>query len=291
MMKRSAPGMLACVADRVRHLAHGAAPVDRRASRRRIVIATEDEQRQREEQKQHAGRHERRHAAAVSRERHERVQRPMHAVAELCRSPGRPPLKNGSTSSTPTIEPTYPTAVPKPDSRPCSSTGTSSGQHRVVERLRCLIGEVRDDERGEHREQRRRLTCHPGAWSPVRRHPRRPAAASLTETRPSRAQARHDAIVNPTTHGFRRRRASDIAPRNGIASTTSIDATAFAIASTRFVTRDRSRATPRSTAWRRSSRKSCSRSRRAPSSTLDGRRANDGRISPPASRAGTACCG
>ena len=127
MMNRSAPGCLSRVANRVNHLAHGAAPVDRRAARRRIVVAAEEEQRQREEQKQQARRHERRHAAAVRRERHDRAQRVHHAVAQLADERAALPLKNGMTSSTPTIEPTYPIAVPKPERRPCSSTGTSSG--------------------------------------------------------------------------------------------------------------------------------------------------------------------
>src|SRR6185503_8617244 len=48
---------------------------------------------------------------------------------------------------------------------------------------------------------------------------------------PMRAQPRQDSRVKPTTHGLRRRRTSDSAPRNGIATTTNKDATAPAAAS------------------------------------------------------------
>src|SRR5829696_6628805 len=40
---------------------------------------------------------------------------------------------------------------------------------------------------------------------------------------PIAAQARHEAMVNPTTHGLRRRRASDTAPSTGTDSTTRMD--------------------------------------------------------------------
>src|SRR5438105_2513383 len=52
---------------------------------------------------------------------------------------------------------------------------------------------------------------------------------------PIATQPRHDAMVNPTTHGLRRRRASEMAPSTGIAMTIKIDAAAFAIAYTRSV--------------------------------------------------------
>ncbi len=42
-------------------------------------------------------------------------------------SSGNAPLKNGATSRSPTMVPTYPTAVPMPESRPRSSGGTRSG--------------------------------------------------------------------------------------------------------------------------------------------------------------------
>src|SRR5215475_5311082 len=52
---------------------------------------------------------------------------------------------------------------------------------------------------------------------------------------PIAAQATHAATVNPTTHGFRRRRASDRAPRTGIDRTTRIDAIALSSAYSVFV--------------------------------------------------------
>src|SRR4051794_17841201 len=48
--------------------------------------------------------------------------------------------------------------------------------------------------------------------------------------RPIAAVARHDSTVNRTTHGLRRRRASDTAPSTGIDTTTSNDAMPVAIA-------------------------------------------------------------
>src|SRR5678816_503003 len=46
----------------------------------------------------------------------------------------------------------------------------------------------------------------------------------------------HERTVKPTTQGFRRRRTSEIAPRNGIDTTTSADAIAAAAASIVFDT-------------------------------------------------------
>src|SRR5215203_7149634 len=40
---------------------------------------------------------------------------------------------------------------------------------------------------------------------------------------PMAAHATHEAMVKPTTHGFRRRRASDTAPSTGTESTTRMD--------------------------------------------------------------------
>src|SRR5215208_4865530 len=51
-----------------------------------------------------------------------------------------------------------------------------------------------------------------------------PATGSVSWPRiPIAAQATHEAMVNPTTHGLRRRRASDTAPSTGTASTTRMD--------------------------------------------------------------------
>src|SRR5258705_3065809 len=51
---------------------------------------------------------------------------------------------------------------------------------------------------------------------------------------PMAAQARHETRVNPTTHGLRRRRASDTAPSTGTDSTIRMDETPFPIAYTVF---------------------------------------------------------
>ena len=53
---------------------------------------------------------------------------------------------------------------------------------------------------------------------------------------PMSANDAHERTVKPTTHALRRRRESDSAPRNGIDTTTSSEATAFATASIVFDT-------------------------------------------------------
>src|SRR4051812_21981909 len=51
---------------------------------------------------------------------------------------------------------------------------------------------------------------------------------------PITTNATHDSTVNPTTHTFRLRRASEIAPRNGIAANTKTEATPFPTATNVF---------------------------------------------------------
>src|SRR6185503_20144459 len=66
--------------------------------------------------------------------------------------------------------------------------------------------------------------CHVGGGTAAPPITSAPAKGILVWPKiPMAAHARHDAIVNPTTHGLRRRVASEIAPKRGTDNTTRID--------------------------------------------------------------------
>src|SRR5678816_4687216 len=80
------------------------------------------------------------------------------------------------------------------------------------------------------------LACHP-AGSDAGAITASPMTGNIRwPNTPIIAQATHERIVKPTTHGLRRRRTSEIAPRNGIDTTTSAEATALAAACIVFET-------------------------------------------------------
>src|SRR3954462_1502331 len=79
------------------------------------------------------------------------------------------------------------------------------------------------------------LTCQPGGMLAGCATPSPIGGSVVCPSIPIAAQARQEAIVKPTTQGFRRRRASEIAPSAGIAMTIRIEATALAVAYTRSV--------------------------------------------------------
>ena len=109
------------------------------------------------------------------------------------------------------------------------------GQHGVVERLRRLIRVVGDHERDEHPAKASRWSDAIPPADAVPPIVSAPLIGRVSWPRsPMAAQAMHETIVNPTTHGLRRRRASDTAPSTGTDNTTRMDEMPFPTAYTVF---------------------------------------------------------